>query len=759
MGLKRREFLQRAGGLLASIGMSETLLWQVSDRARSVLAQPNGRKLALLVGINQYGAGSTLAGCVTDVELQRELLMYRFGFQPQDIVTLADSQATRKNIEEAFQTHLIAQASEDDLVVFHFSGYGRCLHSSAIAPAVASEKSPLKQTFAQPSDVNALVPADSPLSADGIAVSDLLEETLWQLLRSLRTERSLAVVDASYTYPGTPIQGNLRIRSRPSPLTESTSTETIPPQQPLAPQNASLHLENSKGKKWPGVFLTAASPGEVAAELAWNGFSAGVFTYALTQSLWWATPARSLRFSFQRAACTVEQLAGTAQQPQWLSDAQKRPLLPPDVFLNPPADGAVTAVGDDGKTAQVWLGGLPGRILESYGVNSLLSVAALPERDRLLLQIRSRSGLSATVHALNDESAATSPLQVGQLVRESVRVLPRTPSLTVALDTALERIERVDATSAFATIPYVSPVIASEQPADCLFGRVRETLLAATPTAALPSLAPSSYGLFSLGQNLIPDTVGEGGEAVKAAVRRLAPQLHALLAAKLWRSTANEGSSRLGIAARLEVVESPSSFRVRIERESLRFRGAAGGSAMPGEEALQVVTLPAGSRIHYRLSNHSDRPVYYLLLGLDSRGRAIAGCLETCAASAASAAAEKMARSQPGAIAPGQTVTIPAAETASAYLVRGTPGLAETQIVCSIAPFSRTLAALAGDLRPRSDGQPILVLSNPLAVAQALLQDLHQASAPTAQIAGVSADAYALDVAAYATLNFIYRVA
>lgn len=736
MRLKRREFLQRAGGLLASIGISETLLWHWSERAISVLAEPSRRKLALLVGINQYGGGGNLAGCVTDVELQRELLMYRFGFQAQDIVTLTDSQATRQNIEEALQTHLIAQAKEDDLVVFHFSGYGRRLYTVRAADAESAD------------DINSLVPFDSFIGTDGIAVNDLLEETLWRLLRSL--QRVLIVIDAGYSYPGTSIQGNLRIRSRPSLLTE---------QKLLALQNSYLNnyndIENSRGGKWHGVFLTAASPEKAATEMVWSGFSAGVFTYALTQSLWWATPARSLLFSFQRAICMVEQLAGTIQKPQWQSSEQKSPILFPDLYFSPPAEGAVTAVAEDGKTAQVWLGGLPIRVIDSYGVNSLLSVHNANDtpvellRQRVLLQIRSRSGLSAQAQLLNTDIATTFPLQVGQLVRESVRVLPRTPNLTVALDTSLERIERVDATSAFATIPYVSSVIASEQPADCFFGRVRETLLATK--SALPSLAPSSYGLFSLSQSLIPDTVGEGGEAVKAAVRRLAPQLYALLAAKLWRLTANEGSSQLGIVAKLEVMAG-SEERVLIERGSLRFGGATGGSKLAGEEALQVINLPAGSRIHYRLSNQSDKLIYYLLMGLDNRGRALAGCLQTCTT------AEKITFLPPKAIAPGQTVTIPPVEIVSAPSA-GTTGLIETYIICSLAPFSRTFTALAGDLRPCSDGQSIILLSNPLAVAQALLQDLHQASAPKAQIAGVSADAYALDVAAYATLSFIYRVA
>ncbi|HAA29179.1 MAG TPA: peptidase C14, partial [Cyanobacteria bacterium UBA8553] len=78
MGLKRRTFLQQTGLVLAALGVSETVLSLLGEKSLAVplleryfqvLAQPTGRKLALLVGINQYPHSTALAGCVTDVEL------------------------------------------------------------------------------------------------------------------------------------------------------------------------------------------------------------------------------------------------------------------------------------------------------------------------------------------------------------------------------------------------------------------------------------------------------------------------------------------------------------------------------------------------------------------------------------------------------------------------------------------------------------------------------------------------------------------
>ena len=125
--MKRRDFFKRAGWILATLGISEVEWIKLGDRVSMAIASPLNRKLALLVGINQYPGNSPLAGCLTDVELQKELLIHRFGFVESDILILTDKQATRTGIESAFLNHLTTQARNGDTVVFHFSGYGRRL--------------------------------------------------------------------------------------------------------------------------------------------------------------------------------------------------------------------------------------------------------------------------------------------------------------------------------------------------------------------------------------------------------------------------------------------------------------------------------------------------------------------------------------------------------------------------------------------------------------------------------------------------------
>jgi hypothetical protein len=326
--------------------------------------------------------------------------------------------------------------------------------------------------------------------------------------------------------------------------------------------------------------------------------------------------------------------------------------------------------------------------------------------------------------------------------------LQRNIGLPVALDSGLERIERVEATSAFSTLPQLAAV-GSEQLADCRFGRVPETTLAETVSPHEPALSQRRYGLFSLAQMLIPDTQGDGGEAVKVAVQRLTPHLKALQAGKLLRLTVNEGSSRLKVRAVLATL-APQA-RAVAQREPVRAGGDYRLEPHSGESeksaSPHILSLAEGSRICYRLYNESDRPVYFAVFCSDSGGRL----------SVLGAEGKDSVAGMSRAIAPGENLTLPAAG-GSGWAVSGSIGLAETLIIFSESPFDRTLAAIEAEMQQTRDAQPIRVLVNPLNVARAVLEDLHAASIPGVQKAGISTDDLALDVNVWATLSFVYRV-
>lgn len=740
--MKRRGFLQQAGWILAALGTSEAGFAALGNRATQVLAQPTQRKLALLVGIDRYvdaaygNNGVPLSGCTTDVELQRELLIHRFGFQASDILTLTNTRATRSQIETAFITHLREQAKPGDVVVFHFSGYGSRIQL------------PGEPTRTQ----NSLVPVDGVLPVKGsLAVNDLPEETLWLMLRSLPTSNVLTVLDTSYTYPGTGFQGNLRIRSRPTPTLGQVGEAELAFQAQLRNDSSFLSRFSSQ-RKLPGIALSAAHPSELALEAQWSGFSAGVFTYALTQQLWWATPSAKLNTIVGQTAGIVEKFAGSEQHPQVCKgmappcandnpDGKNSPFpLQPEISQG--VDGVVLSVEEDGQTARVWLAGLPVSILESYGIHSILkTIAQDGTTPSSSLQIRTKEGLTAKVQTL--ATPENSSLEVGQPVREAIRAIPRDRNLIVALDSTLERIERVDATSAFSAIRNVSTANVGE-PADCLFGKVRRANLAQTPQAELPKLPDrGGYGLYTLGHEPIPSSLSDGDEAIKTAVHRLVPQLEALRADKLLSMSENEGSSGLGIKVTVATLEPDN--RILIETQTQRAKAnpslAEVGSTLMDRPENGIATVPVGSRLQYRLQNLSNRPVYFILLGLGSSGQEIALNIGNLNPDGEHLSIE-----------PGQTLILPS--PTESWSASSQTGATKTQIICSYKPFDMTLAALSDTLPSKT--LSLQVLPKPLRVAQAILEDLHRASLHTTQNLGLPKDVFALDVNLWATLSLMY---
>ena len=93
-----------------------------------------GAKRALLVGINDYkylpakvsgkGTFSDLRGSLNDVSMMKEVLISKYGFSSHEIRVLTEKDASRKKIEETFNTWLVSGSKAGDLVLFFFSGHG-----------------------------------------------------------------------------------------------------------------------------------------------------------------------------------------------------------------------------------------------------------------------------------------------------------------------------------------------------------------------------------------------------------------------------------------------------------------------------------------------------------------------------------------------------------------------------------------------------------------------------------------------------------
>jgi hypothetical protein len=763
MGLDRRTFLKQAAGLalftwvkpeigLDSIGNSNRLASLVQNYQQT-LAQSTNRKLALLVGINRYPHHEHLDGCLTDVELQRELLIHRFGFNPQDIITLSDRASTRENIETAFVEHLGAQAKADDVVVFHFSGYGGQIKMPISAEVATTED----LNSVEYKLVNSLVPIDGILSTEKALISNsILQDTLLVLAQSLSTTKCTFVLDTSFNLSPRAKHSNFKIRSAGEVATTASSQELLF----LAQLRADLANKGLKPSKrllsLPGLVFSASGKNQIAAERQWNDFSAGLFTHALTQHLWQITPSSKVQVALAGAAASVEQVMGRQQQPT-LNGADKSAiayyLATSDI---PNAAGVITKTNNN--NFEVKLLGLPANIVNSYGVNSCLSLVSTNElQQQHQLQIKSKEGLLAKAQLLATTTAMANSVQVGDFVQESLRILARNLGLTLGLDAELQRIERVDATSALANISVVdSTVVLGEQNADCLLGKVNHE----QSQASNQDNQTFSYGLYTAAGNLIGKTSGLEEEAVKIAIERLKPHFNNLLAAKWLGLTNNEFSSQLKVDV---------SLVSDLENQNSLLQKATWLSQLsPSEQSDKKLTflsknyfpnstnnvpiLIKGSDIQLSLHNTGDRKLYVLLLGIDADSNIFAFYTPAQSELTTEAQLTNMA------IAAETELVIPSVESSWKWKVSDSIGINTLYAVFCVQPFAKTLTALAAQQNLKLDQQQVLNVANPIAVVRALMEDLHTASSGSANLLVEDSNIYALNVNSWASLNLVYEV-
>jgi hypothetical protein len=289
---QRRRFLRLASATGLAVGISP---WAASIRPSHAQATP--RKLALLIGIEHYTHSQIrpLQGCVTDVELQQQLLQNRYGFDPSDILTLTNGEATREAMLTAIEQHLVQQAQPGDVVVLHFSG-----HATPIVIADDTCKS-------GDCVIGVLLPADADPWEEGLAPPNgISRDDLEAALRPLATNNLTVVLDVLYG-------GSFA----------------------------------AQGQFFKGVLLAASLENQLAAEIRLEDRFAGVFTHTLTQHLWQqsetesfaeamaavtpATQALAERNEIVQTPIMATARAEDAQQPIYFTD----PLVPTETRQTP----------------------------------------------------------------------------------------------------------------------------------------------------------------------------------------------------------------------------------------------------------------------------------------------------------------------------------------------------------------------------------------------------------------------------------------
>jgi len=615
MSQNRRQFLKFSSSFLATLGISTLPIWQQSDRYATALSSTKGRKLALLVGINKYPISSyaDLKGCTTDVELQKALLVNRFGFNPNDVLTLTNDttdKPTRQNILTAFEEHLIKQAQPDDVVVFHFSGHGDRV----------TDPNPIRAANGATIDLNTSFVTYDPRESSGI-----MGRSLFLLLSALKTDNVTAVLDSCHSGGGT--RGNVRIRSVEDTRAGLGGFDLEPIAAELEFQDKWMRKLNltrdrlaqlrSQGVA-KGIVIAAAQAQQKAIDYSFDDFHAGLFTYLLTQSLWHQTENKTIETDRAIANLIPSINAITSDQVpfadfQKSGDLQKQPIyfLPPAL---PTAEAVITAV--NGDQVEFWLGGVERDCLKK-GVSFQFDVWDASNKIAGNVKMSSRQGLQA-------KGILNGTAQVGDRLRETLRTLPVNWQLAIGIDPSLGK----DTEIAEAAIQKSKRMVAVRyQSAQILYGNgievhyilsrmtedYRSQLEKIVKASKQPREIPlvGSIGLFTPSiDEMIPDSFGKVGESMNDASDRLIPKLQSLLAARLMKLTLNARQSELSFAAKMQI-EGQSDALVG---QAFTIRGSTAA------ESKSDRAIPLGSAFQFQVTNSGTEDLYLAILVIDSSG-------------------------------------------------------------------------------------------------------------------------------------------
>ena len=605
--MKRRHFLEFAGSALTAIGISQLDIMQQGDKYTKALAQNTGRKLALLVGINQYsGDLLPLGGCVNDVMLQKQLLIHRFGFNPNDIITLTDSQATRKGILTAFEEHLINQAKPGDVVVFHFSGHG------------GQVEDPDKDS---PDGLNStLIPIDSGNNSSGGTVEEIMGHTLFLLMYALKTDNVTMVLDSCHS--GGAKRGNFVVRSRNSSKILQISPKEIEYQNQWLerlnlPREEFIRLRRQNIAK--GVVIASAKRDQLALDASFDDFSAGAFTYLFTQHIWQQAQNEFVKRTLvdvSRSTDIYSQKSFHIQIPEVeLNTKKPNPPLYFTPFKANYAEAVVTKV--NGDRVELWLGGVDSQSLEAFEKDAVFTVAEGGGRG--LVKLESRQGLVGKGTLIKDTQ-----LKLGTLLQERIRGIPANIQLNIGLDDNLDGTNLNQAKQAFQGINRVSALPLRKQEVQYIFGKMTQGRYQELQKNRIPNLPPvGSFGLFlATLDEIVPKSFGNSGETVTAAIKRLIPKFKSLLAARVVKQMlGNTNTSNVKVTASMNIADSQ-----KVISKTFPVRGFNKGTNQTAPVKQPVITenaipkLPIGTKVAFELENLESQPLYVSILVIDAVG-------------------------------------------------------------------------------------------------------------------------------------------
>ena len=268
--LSMKMFTVTSFGEMSNVQKVESLENTPDRLDRKSLEFPTKR--ALLVGVSQYRWAKPptfpeLRGSHNDVVAMRELLIGRFGFDPQNIRILKGDEATRKSILNSFREFLIKRTKPNDIVMFYFSGHG-----STVVDTNGDEADGYDET---------LVPYDGRDPEGNIP--DIRDDEIHNLLVELSQKQAypILILDSCHSGSGARI---------PNLLTERKIPPDTRTSQRMRPQGGLKNSDGEKGRGFigdlgPYIALTASGDSQSSFEIKWQGKFVGAFSYTLQEVL------------------------------------------------------------------------------------------------------------------------------------------------------------------------------------------------------------------------------------------------------------------------------------------------------------------------------------------------------------------------------------------------------------------------------------------------------------------------------------------
>jgi len=364
--------------------------------------KPPAVKRPAIEGDARYWRFDNLDGAVSDVNLMKAVLQ-SLGFQ--DFVVLTDQDATADAILQALQKNLVDDAQPGDFRLFYYSGHGNHIKN------LASTK--------QQQEDQTLVPADNWRN-----VPDIRDKEISRILFAAARKGVIVTFIADSCHSGSLARGawNSGGKSRTNSGTRA-GTPGVTLHEPVAndPADTDPSTHRPIDPEMLGVLtLAAAQPNQEAREIQTEGGPHGAFTWALAQSLRYASEPVDRIFARTMASLGSN---GALQQPA-MGGASR---FSKTIFGQAPAaGGGLTVVVDSVKGADIHLRG--GTALGLFP-NCRLKTVSQPA---VTVEIASSEGLSGSIARVVGQGA----VKPGDVLTLDRWVVPAKAGLRVSIPKA-----------------------------------------------------------------------------------------------------------------------------------------------------------------------------------------------------------------------------------------------------------------------------------------------------------------------------------